>query len=109
VRELRNLIERSLLRTDEKAPGLEMDLAWLKYRQNPAMAVAREAHPLSFAPAHRELSPIEQQEYELIARTLAGENGGIRRAATKLGLTHQALLRRLEKWPELRQITPSPG
>jgi DNA-binding NtrC family response regulator len=46
---------------------------------------------------------LEQQEFELIARTLQQEHGGIRRAAAKLGLTHQALLRRLQKWPELRQ------
>jgi len=38
----------------------------------------------------------------LIGETLREANGGIRRAASKLGISPQALLRRLEKWPELR-------
>jgi hypothetical protein len=38
----------------------------------------------------------------LIRDTLREVNGGIRRAAAKLGMSPQALLRRLEKWPELR-------
>jgi len=50
----------------------------------------------------RDLTPIEAQEYRLIRETLALTNGGIRRAAAKLGMSPQALLRRLEKWPELR-------
>jgi DNA-binding NtrC family response regulator len=49
------------------------------------------------------LSPLEAPEYQLIAQALREEGGGIRRAAARLGLTHQALLRRLQKWPELRQ------
>jgi DNA-binding NtrC family response regulator len=53
-------------------------------------------------PADRNLSPVEAQEYRLIRDTLRDVNGGIRRAATKLGMSPQALLRRLEKWPELR-------
>jgi DNA-binding NtrC family response regulator len=109
VRELRNLLERSLLRTDETAQDLVMDLAWLKGRENGGAAIASEVKAATFTPANRLLSALEQQEYDLIAKTLAGENGGIRRAATKLGLTHQALLRRLQKWPELRQITVSSG
>jgi hypothetical protein len=59
-------------------------------------------------PANRELSALERQEYDLIAKALASEKG-IRRAAAKLGLTHQALLRRLQKWPELRQAADSSG
>jgi len=58
-------------------------------------------------PTNRDLSALERQEYDLIARTLASENGGIRRAAARLGLTHQALLRRLQKWPELRKVADS--
>jgi len=42
------------------------------------------------------------QEYCLIQEALRSEDGGIRRAAARLGITHQALMRRLEKWPELR-------
>jgi DNA-binding NtrC family response regulator len=106
VRELRNLLERSLLRTDEASHELTIDLEWLQDRS------ACSAQPLALAPTgtampQRSLSPIEQQEYDLIARTLASEKGAIRRAATKLGLTHQALLRRLQKWPELRHTVNS--
>lgn len=101
VRELRNLLERSLLRTEPTAHELKMDLEWLRNRAE----LSSNAPETTTAPAAvaRSLSPLELQEYELIARTLANENGGIRRAAAKLGLTHQALLRRLQKWPELRQ------
>jgi DNA-binding NtrC family response regulator len=96
VRELRNLLERSLLRTDPAAPELKMDLSWLH-------ASAASAPAAFTIPAPRQLTPVELQEYQLIAKTLQEEHGGIRRAAAKLGLTHQALLRRLQKWPELRQ------
>jgi DNA-binding NtrC family response regulator len=67
----------------------------------PAAPAAPEA-PAFPVPEGRVLTPIEAQEYQLIAAALRDEGGGIRRAATRLGLTHQALLRRLQKWPELR-------
>ncbi|MBL9127758.1 MAG: sigma 54-interacting transcriptional regulator, partial [Verrucomicrobiales bacterium] len=137
VRELRNLLERSLLKTPEDAPCLSVDLAWLRTRHAPpaptpapapsesvAPTESRAANPtpadavaggpnagVSVAPepaGDRKLSPIEAQEYRLIAEALRAENGGIRRAASRLGLTHQALLRRLQKWPELRQPGSQP-
>jgi DNA-binding NtrC family response regulator len=104
VRELRNLLERSLLRADPDAPELEIDLSWLKVS---AQSRDREGAPNAPDPTSEqtrpELTPIEQQEYDLIAKALSEEDGAIRRAAAKLGLTHQALLRRLQKWPELRR------
>ncbi|PWU10382.1 MAG: sigma-54-dependent Fis family transcriptional regulator [Verrucomicrobia bacterium] len=108
VRELRNLLERSLLRGEPQAPELEIDLAWLK-----ASVQSRDREGAS-GPAvtdlrsqsRPDLTPIEQQEYDLIANALLEEDGAIRRAAAKLGLTHQALLRRLQKWPELRRPQP---
>ena len=104
VRELRNLLERSLLRTDPLAHDLAMDLEWLRGKANTPVTTISTAEASELPPAlNRSLSPLERQEYELIAKTLASEHGGIRRAAAKLGLTHQALLRRLQKWPELRQ------
>jgi DNA-binding NtrC family response regulator len=106
VRELRNLLERSLLRTEPGAHELAMDLEWLRRGGN-EMSASRVEPPAAPALSERPLSALEQQEYELIAKTLASENGGIRRAAAKLGLTHQALLRRLQKWPELRQAASS--
>jgi len=104
VRELRNLLERAVLRTEPLANELAMDLEWLRGGAN-ALATAGSSEGISAVPAptNRSLTALEKQEYELIAKTLASENGGIRRAAAKLGLTHQALLRRLQKWPELRQ------
>jgi len=108
VRELRNVLERSLLRTDEEAKWLALDLNWLSRATVTAPAVATvvaapamasDADPI---PADRKLTPVEEQEYRLIRTTLRECNGGIRRAAGKLGFSPQALLRRLEKWPELR-------
>jgi DNA-binding NtrC family response regulator len=100
VRELRNVLERSLLKTESDSRWLAMDLNWLnRSTKNFAMA----AQPIeAISPIERELSPIEAQEYRLIRETLNDTNGGIRRAAAKLGMSPQALLRRLEKWPELR-------
>jgi DNA-binding NtrC family response regulator len=105
VRELRNLLERSLLRTEPSAHELGLDLQWLKGRGVSESTVTAQPTRAPAVPLNRSLSALEQQEYDLIARTLASEHGGIRRAAAKLGLTHQALLRRLQKWPELRPTT----
>lgn len=116
VRELRNVLERSLLKTSDDAKWLALDVNWLNRNASPAPnasaapTTAAIATPMSTTsvsandalPAERNLSPIEAQEYRLIRDTLREVNGGIRRAATKLGMSPQALLRRLEKWPELR-------
>lgn len=106
VRELRNLLERAVLRTADEAPWLAFDLAWLSSAPSPEAAAAPLAPPLPPAP-ERPLNALDLQEYRLIQQALQTEGGGIRRAAARLGITHQALLRRLEKWPELRQLAPS--
>ena len=108
VRELRNVIERSLLRTGEAAKWLALDAQWLSRAAAPVAstpsAAASAAAPAEVPlPADRKLTPVEAQEYRLIRDTLRECNGGIRRAAAKLGFSPQALLRRLEKWPELRE------
>lgn len=105
VRELRNVLERSLLRTEDDSKWLALDLGWLRQDLCPASAgspppVAPQGE--ASLPPDRVLTPIEEQEYRLIRATLQECNGGIRRAASKLGFSPQALLRRLEKWPELR-------
>jgi len=101
ARELRNVLERSLLKTDESAKWLALDLSWLQ--RGISSTLPTHAAPAAAAPVPgRQLSPIEAEEYRLIQQALAETNGGIRRAAAKLGLSPQALLRRLEKWPELR-------
>ena len=108
VRELRNIIERSLLRTADDSKWLALDLNWLNRSTSTASpVVAATTASASTAtddalPADRKLSAVDAQEYRLIRDTLCETNGGIRRAATKLGMSPQALLRRLEKWPELR-------
>ncbi|HEX9047248.1 MAG TPA: sigma 54-interacting transcriptional regulator, partial [Verrucomicrobiae bacterium] len=109
VRELRNLLERSLLRTEPGATHLAIDLAWLKKRPAPAPPMPAKDVEAAIPSASRPLGVIEQQEYAMIAKVLAEEHGGIRRSAAKLGLTPQALLRRLQKWPELRQLANSAG
>ncbi len=103
ARELRNVLERSLLRTPADAKWLALDFNWLQ-RDSTAAASSKVAAPagVESAPVERELAPIEAQEYRLIRDTLRETQGGIRRAAAKLGMSPQALLRRLEKWPELR-------
>jgi len=103
VRELRNVLERSLLKTPETEHWLKLDVNWLKRNSASAMPVAPSPSSASVTPtSSRELTPIEAQEYRLIGEALKEANGGIRRAAAKLGMSPQALLRRLEKWPELR-------
>ncbi|HAB15848.1 MAG TPA: sigma-54-dependent Fis family transcriptional regulator, partial [Verrucomicrobiales bacterium] len=119
VRELRNLLERSLLKTSPESAWLNIDLGWLTPAGPEDLPALREfASPVApsipsvsptgidskfVPPADRQLSPLEAPEYQLIAQALREERGGIRRAAARLGLTHQALLRRLQKWPELRK------
>lgn len=109
ARELRNILERSLLRTPDDSRWLALDRAGLGA---PPLATPVTSSTPSAAPAVIEndvlpperagLTALEAQEYRLIRQTLREVNGGIRRAAAKLGFSPQALLRRLEKWPELR-------
>lgn len=101
VRELRNILERSLLLTPKDSPWLQLDSSWARRTAVTVRVTNSVSSPLRIAP-HRDLTPVEQQEYALIQKTLAEERGFIRRAAARLGMSHQALLRRLEKWPELR-------
>jgi two-component system response regulator AtoC len=102
VRELRNVLERSLLKTPEESRWLATDLNWIQ-RESAAVPAPEAAPAANSSPIERNLSPLEEQEYRLIRRTLGETQGGIRRAAAKLGMSPQALLRRLEKWPELRE------
>jgi DNA-binding NtrC family response regulator len=110
VRELRNVLERSLLKTADEERWLALDANWLQRRAAappPAPAAAPAVSlPAPELPAGRQLTPIEAQEYRLIGEALREARGGIRRAAAKLGMSPQALLRRLEKWPELRGTEP---
>lgn len=109
VRELRNVLERSLLRTEDTSKWLALDVNWLNRNAPVATPASVPAAPATSSsgdneplPPDRKLTALEEQEYRLIRTTLRECNGGIRRAAAKLGFSPQALLRRLEKWPELR-------
>lgn len=108
VRELRNILERGLLRTEEKDRWLALDTTWWRAgiaSAAPAATTVASPAPADDVPLPPEragLTPLEAQEYRLIRRGMMEARGGIRRAAAKLGLSPQALLRRLEKWPELR-------
>ncbi len=111
VRELRNVLERSLLRTPEDSRWLSLDWVWLNRTHPVASAPSPAPAPSAAAPKpaetfppplDRDLTPVEAQEYRLIGETLRNNHGGIRRSAAALGLSPQALLRRLDKWPELR-------
>ena len=110
VRELRNVIERSLLQTPQNSPWLELDRVWLRKAglvssppPVPTVVFAPHVSSLSGAAPRAGLTALEAQEYALIQKALAEEDGGVRRAAARLGISHQALLRRLQKWPELRR------
>lgn len=110
VRELRNLLERALLRAPDDASWLRIDPAWVPTATPSAAPAPAPAPPATPAPeggGTASMSPLEAQEYELIRRTLAEEQGAIRRTAARLGITHQALLRRLQKWPDLRPGRPA--
>jgi len=101
IRELRNLLERSLLRTPDNVPWLHLDLSWLE--GDASFGSIKEPLGGTSEPApSRNLSALDLQEYQLVQEALRKEGGAIRRAAARLGLSPQALLRRLQKWPELR-------
>ena len=110
VRELRNILERALLRTTPGTAWLQIDPRWLQSvadataAQAGSSTVTRIADSLSdlLPEARKSLPALEAQEYRMIRSALSDAKGGIRRAATQLGISPQALLRRLEKWPELR-------
>ena len=122
IRELRNILERALLRTPAEVHWLVLDRLGLRaHDASPAIGaparavnsgvpsvvappppIATVADDAPLPPERADLSPLEGQEYRLIRSTLQRCQGGIRRTAAQIGLSPQALLRRLEKWPELR-------
>lgn len=125
IRELRNILERGLLRTPRESRWLMLDPIWFSARtpvpghtrsieraapevQTPSntaptpVVASISPSDASLPPARELLSPLEAQEYRLLRKALAECQGGIRKAASMVGLSPQALLRRLEKWPELR-------
>jgi len=101
VRELRNVLERSLLKTPADSRWLSLDPILGNESDSPNDHIL--AAPAALPTERRELPLVEAQEYRVIAQAMTDAKGGIRRAASILGMSPQSLLRRLEKWPELRQ------
>ncbi len=101
VRELRNVLERSLLKTPTASRWLILDANWED--QPGSVATISPTVEAALPVERRELPLVEAQEYRVIAQAMKEARGGIRRAAGILGMSPQSLLRRLEKWPELRQ------
>jgi len=101
VRELRNVLERSLLKTPPDSRWLILDANWEE--QEGPNTIISPTDEAALPVDRRELPLVEAQEYRVIAQAMKVAKGGIRRAAGILGMSPQSLLRRLEKWPELRQ------
>lgn len=101
VRELRNVLERSLLKTPADSRWLALEANWEGFSS--ADGQTKVAEPVSVPAERVGLNLVEAQEYRVIAQAMKDANGGIRRAASLLGMSPQSLLRRLEKWPELRR------
>jgi DNA-binding NtrC family response regulator len=102
VRELRNILERSLLHTPAAEPWLALDRSWLPSTTETQPSICKPGR-------RRELTPLEEQEYETFKRILVEEGGAIRRTAARLGVSHQVVLRRLRWWPELRDAVRDEG
>jgi len=87
IRELKNLVERSVLLSEEDL----LDIRHFRNRVQPAAGKARSL------PAVGEMS-LEEVEVEMIKRAMAFHQGNITEAARSLGLSRNALYRRLEKY-----------
>ncbi len=103
VRELRNILERSLLKTPTGTHWLLLDANWEGQNAQTLAQAPSPPAPVPVPAERRELPLVEAQEYRVIAQAMVDARGGIRRAAGILGMSPQSLLRRLDKWPELRQ------
>lgn len=88
VRELRNLVERALVRTPLSAHWLHFELP--------------DAAPAAPPAAHK-VTTLAETEYETLRRALVEENWNISRTAKRLGTSRQSILRRIEKWPDLHR------
>lgn len=103
VRELRNLIEKALVHTPRESHWLHLEVPTCSGTK------PENASPAPPSPAAAKVveSPItqltlEQQEREYLQQALIAESYNITKTAKRLGISRQAVLRRLEKWPELR-------
>jgi hypothetical protein len=109
------VLERSLLHTPEQDHWLALDRSWLSGGAEGSDSAGRAgvlAEGTSMVRALEggsptDLTPVELQEFELYKRVLIEERGAIRRTAARLGVSHQVVLRRLHRWPQLRELARS--
>lgn len=83
LRELKNVLERSLLLSD----GHEIRRSDLRFEQSTPSRSADEDGALT----------LEEMEARHIKRVLADENGSVERAATRLGITRNTLYYKMRK------------
>ena len=89
IRELKNLVERTLLIND--SPRLNADAFRREYKATCAMNINTENTPSS-------LFTLEEVERQTIAKALEQYRGNLSQVAQSLGITRQALYRRMEKY-----------
>jgi DNA-binding NtrC family response regulator len=111
VRELRNSIERAKLLARERiVTAVDLNLPAHSHATADAEAARRGGEPVSArsgdSPAGRGDRDAEQPSKELIEASLRESGGNISRAAQSLGLSRQALYRRMERF-NLRPVPPA--
>lgn len=89
IRELKNLVERTLLINDSHR--LNADAFRREYKATCAMNINTENTPSS-------LFTLEEVERQTIAKALEQYRGNLSQVAQSLGITRQALYRRMEKY-----------
>ena len=87
IRELKNLVERTILVSGKQIIGA--DDFRKQYQQNPAKVSAERVNPIL---------PLEEMEKNMIIKALELYGSNYSKVATALGLTRQALYRRMEKY-----------
>lgn len=85
IRELKNLVERTLLVSDSRRLGRKEFQAQV---DSSTLAAAASLAP----------KQLEQNETQLIEQALTRSGGNMSRAAALLGISRQALYRRIEKY-----------
>jgi DNA-binding NtrC family response regulator len=88
IRQLKNLVESTILLSDKDELGAE------EFQIHAEISSPMQAR----LPADLEIMPLEDMEIKLIQKAMALYNNKIQRAAQILGLSRNALYRRLEKY-----------
>jgi DNA-binding NtrC family response regulator len=97
VRELSHVIERAVLMASGREIA-ELDFSLPTGEAAPVAAATSHAMPTAESAAAGEDLSLEAMEERLIRRAMERSGGNIQRAADALGVSRQALYRRLEKF-----------